>query len=86
MSTHCRQLADKHGIIGEVNLLYANVKNAKLCCIAAYISRGGGPEQAGVYSVRKIQYKFGGCDVSLCQGYVAIWPALAMIRLKHKVL
>lgn len=26
------------------------------------------------------------CDVSLCQGYVAIWPALAMIRLKYKVL
>lgn len=26
------------------------------------------------------------CDVSLCQGYVTIWAALVMIRLKYKVL
>ncbi|KAI9518940.1 hypothetical protein NQZ68_033423 [Dissostichus eleginoides] len=25
------------------------------------------------------------CDVSLCQGYVTIWAALAMIRLKYKL-
>lgn len=28
----------------------------------------------------------GECDVSLCQGYAAIWAAPAMIRLKYKVL
>lgn len=26
------------------------------------------------------------CDVSYCQGYVTIWAALVMIRLKYKVL
>lgn len=41
---------------------------------------------SGAWDVRKTSKEVWEFDVSLRQGYVTIWAAMAMIRLKYKVL
>lgn len=95
MCTHGWQVARQHAVIAEPNLPNANVKTVIYLCLHFLRERERdrvrGRERLVRNMCRRLQcekdsIEVWGCDVSLCQGYVAIWPALAMIRLKYKVL
>lgn len=91
MSAHGWQLPHKHGVIAAVNLLDANVQTVLHRCLRFLREREREREWLVQIMCRhlqceKVSIEVWGRDVSLCQGYVAIWPALAMIRLKYKVL
>lgn len=87
MSAHGRQLPHKRSVIAAVNLLDANVQTVLYRCSHFLRKRERLVQNMCRHlQCEKVSIEVWGGDVSLCQGYVAIWPALAMIRLKYKVL
>lgn len=87
MLAHGWWLPHKLGVIAAVNLLDANVQTVRYRCLHFLRERERLVQNMCRHlQCEKVSIEVWGCDVSLCQGYVAIWPTLAMIRLKYKVL
>lgn len=78
----------KHtNLVLSQNWIWANVRTVLYLCLHFFtVGERLGQNMCRRLGCEKDWIEVWKCDVCLCQGYIAIWVALAKIRLKYKVL